>query len=111
MLVVTEKFPLKKVLRVLHWGFLRLQFYEMWHPAVLYADYNTRHANILPYVSFRRDVDEVFAVLGCNASYAISSLPRFRDSLSVPSSSVKQSKKNILLDPRRWDREAVPKSR
>jgi hypothetical protein len=40
--------------------------------------------------SFRRGVDEVFAVLGCYAVYA-GCLPTFRDGLSVPSSTVKQS--------------------
>jgi hypothetical protein len=40
---------------------------------------------------FRRGVVEVFALLGYCAAYVGSYLPTFRDSLSVPSSRVKQS--------------------
>ena len=37
---------------------------------------------------------EVIALLGCYAAYVGNCLPKFRDSLSLPSSRVKQSKKN-----------------
>jgi hypothetical protein len=38
---------------------------------------------------FRRGVNEIFALLGCNAAYNGSQLPTFRDNLAVPSSAVK----------------------
>lgn len=39
----------------------------------------------------RRDVNEVFGVLGCYRALTGSSLLTFRDSLSAPSSSINQS--------------------
>ena len=103
MLVITEDFPSKKVLRLLHWRFLRLRSNEIWHPAVLYTDCFLVRRIFCHISGFRRDVAEVFAIVGCNASYAVNRLWMFRDSLSVPSPRLKQSKKNILLDSRRWD--------
>jgi len=41
---------------------------------------------------FRRDVDGIWALLGCCAAYNDDSLPTFRDNLSIPSSRVKKSK-------------------
>jgi len=40
---------------------------------------------------FRRDVDEISALLGYYAVYSGNSLPTFRDNLSVPSLRVKKS--------------------
>jgi hypothetical protein len=42
---------------------------------------------------FRRDVDEICALLGCYAASNGNPLPTFRDNVSVPSSRVKKSKK------------------
>jgi hypothetical protein len=42
---------------------------------------------------FRRDVDEICALLGYYAALSGGSVPRFRDNLSVPSSRIKKSKK------------------
>jgi hypothetical protein len=42
---------------------------------------------------FRRDVDEIYALLGYNAASSGNPLPTFRDNISVPSSRVKKSKK------------------
>ena len=44
---------------------------------------------------FRREVDEIWALLGYYAVYSGNSLPSFRDSLSVPSSRVMKSKKKV----------------
>jgi hypothetical protein len=41
---------------------------------------------------FRRAVDEISALLRCDAALSGSSVPTFRDNLSVPSSRVKKSK-------------------
>jgi hypothetical protein len=49
---------------------------------------------------FRRDVDEICALLGYYTALNGSSVPTFRDNLSVPYSRVK----NSLEDPWRWDR-------
>jgi hypothetical protein len=38
---------------------------------------------------FRRDVDEIYALLGYNAALSGSYVPTFRDNLSVPSSRFK----------------------
>jgi hypothetical protein len=40
---------------------------------------------------FRRDVDEIYAILGHNAAYSGNSLRKFRGNLSVPSSMAKKS--------------------
>jgi hypothetical protein len=42
---------------------------------------------------FRRDIDEICALLGCYAALSGSSVQTFRYKLSVPSSTVKKSKK------------------
>jgi hypothetical protein len=42
--------------------------------------------------SFRRDADEIRALLGYNAASSGNLLPAFRDNVSVPSSRVKKSK-------------------
>jgi len=44
---------------------------------------------------FRREVDENCALLGCYAASSGNSIPTFRDNLSVPSSRVQESKKNV----------------
>jgi hypothetical protein len=44
---------------------------------------------------FRRDVDEICALVGYYAAPSGCSVPTFRDNLSVPSSRVKNSKKNV----------------
>jgi hypothetical protein len=54
---------------------------------------------------FRRKVDENCTLLGYDAANSGNSLSTFRDNLSVPSSSVKNSRR------RRWDRKVVPKHR
>jgi hypothetical protein len=41
---------------------------------------------------FRRDVDEICALLGYYSAYSGNSVPTFRDNLSVPFSRVKESK-------------------
>ena len=48
------------------------------------------YASIL---GFRRDVDEIFALLGYYAVLCGKCLPTFRDNVSVPSSRVKSNKK------------------
>jgi hypothetical protein len=53
---------------------------------------------------FRRDVDEICAILGYYAAQSGSSVPTFRDSVSVPPSRVMKSKKKAgfllgLLEP------------
>jgi hypothetical protein len=45
---------------------------------------------------FRRDVDEICALLGYYAAPSGNPSPTFRDNVSVPSSRVKKSKKIIL---------------
>jgi len=40
---------------------------------------------------FRRDIDEICALLGHYAAYSGNFLPKFRDNLSAPSSRVKNS--------------------
>jgi hypothetical protein len=59
---------------------------------------------------FRRDVDETCALLRYHAASSFKCLPTFRDSVSVPSSSVKTCKTR-LVDPCRWDWYVVPKRR
>jgi hypothetical protein len=44
----------------------------------------------------RRGVNEIFALLEFYTDYIGSYLPMFRDNISLPSSRVKQSKKNAL---------------
>jgi hypothetical protein len=51
----------------------------------------------------RRGVDEICAILGCYAAYGGNFLQTFRFNLSVPSSGIE------FLDPRKWDRQVVPK--
>jgi hypothetical protein len=46
---------------------------------------------------FPRGVTEVFALLGFYEAYSGNSIPTFRDNLSVPSSTIKQSKKKGLI--------------
>jgi hypothetical protein len=55
--------------------------------------------NLIPCVisGFRRDVNEICALLGYYAAYSGNSVPTFRGNLSVPSSSVKKSKKKLFL--------------
>jgi hypothetical protein len=48
---------------------------------------------------FRRVLNKVFALLAYNAALVCSLLPKFRGSLSLPSSRVKQSIFLGLLDP------------
>jgi hypothetical protein len=51
-----------------------------------------RNYSVLSVISgFRRDVDEIFALLGCYAASNANALPTFRYSVSVPSSRVKKS--------------------
>jgi hypothetical protein len=47
---------------------------------------------------FRRDVDEMCALLGCYAVLSGNPLPTFRDNVSVPSSRVKKSNETMLKD-------------
>jgi len=46
---------------------------------------------------FHHSVDEVFTLLGCYIVYVDSCLLTFQDSLLVPSSKVKQSKKSLAV--------------
>jgi hypothetical protein len=52
---------------------------------------------------FRRDVEDICALLGYHAASSGSSVPTFRDNISIPSSRAKKSKKKVflrgLLDP------------
>jgi hypothetical protein len=48
---------------------------------------------------FRRDVDEIWALLGYYAASSANPLSTFRDNVSVPSSRVKKFKKKGSLDP------------
>jgi hypothetical protein len=65
--------------------------------------------------SFRCRVVDTFALHGCYAAYVGVWLPTFRETPSVWSLRVKQSKKNCswlgLLHPWRWERYVVPKRR
>jgi hypothetical protein len=45
---------------------------------------------------FHPGASEIFTLLGCDAAQSDSYLLTFWDNLSVPSSRVKQSKKNLL---------------
>jgi hypothetical protein len=45
---------------------------------------------------FRRDVDEICALLGCYAASSGNPLPMFRDNISVPSSRAKKSSEASL---------------
>jgi hypothetical protein len=47
---------------------------------------------------FRRDADEICALLGYNAASSGIPLPTFRDNVSAPSSKVKKSRKSTLLE-------------
>jgi hypothetical protein len=47
---------------------------------------------------FRRDCDEICALLGNYAALSVNPLPTFRDNVSVPSSRVKKSKKFLTLE-------------
>jgi hypothetical protein len=62
---------------------------------------------------FRRDVDEICALLGCYAALSGSSVPTFRNNLSISSSRVWKSKMDYLalLEPWRWDQQVAPKRR
>ena len=46
---------------------------------------------------FRRDVNEICALLGCYAVYSGNSLPAFRDNVPVSSSRFKKSKKETFI--------------
>jgi hypothetical protein len=46
---------------------------------------------------FRRDADEICALLGYNTASSGNPLPTFRDNVSVPSSRVKKSKKSVYF--------------
>jgi hypothetical protein len=48
---------------------------------------------------FRRDVDEIYALLGYYAASCGNSLPTFRDNVSVPSSWVKSWRKKESQQP------------
>jgi hypothetical protein len=43
---------------------------------------------------FRRDVDEICALLGCYSASSVNPLPSFRDNISVPTSMVNKSSCN-----------------
>jgi hypothetical protein len=47
-------------------------------------------ASVFVISGFRRDVDEIFAILGYYAALSGNSLPTFRENVSVPSSRVKK---------------------
>jgi hypothetical protein len=47
---------------------------------------------------FRRDVDEIFALLAYYAASSDNSLPTFRDNVSVPSSRVKTKSNFFTLE-------------
>jgi hypothetical protein len=73
-----------------------------------------RNTNLTLISGFRRDVDEICALLRYYATSCGNCLPTFRDNGSVPSSGVKKSylqdsRRPRLPDPWRWDRYFVPK--
>jgi hypothetical protein len=51
---------------------------------------------------FRRDVDAICALRGYYAASSGNSIPKFRDSLSVPSSKIKKSKSNSAVILNYW---------
>jgi len=53
---------------------------------------------------FHLDTEDICIILGYYAAYSSNSVPTFRGNLTVPSSRVKKSKNNELLDPRRRDK-------
>jgi hypothetical protein len=64
--------------------------------------------------AFKYKSDQIWALLGYYAASRGSSVPTFRNNISVPLSKVKKSKKKdflVLLDAWRWDRYIVPKRR
>jgi hypothetical protein len=48
---------------------------------------------------FRRDLDEICALLGYYSASSDNPLPTFRDNISVSSSTVKKSKKTLEDEP------------
>jgi hypothetical protein len=50
---------------------------------------------------FRRDVDEIYALLGCYAALSGDPLPTFRDNVSVPSTRVKFISLPLKMGPTR----------
>ena len=58
---------------------------------------------------FRRDVDEIWTLLGYYAAYNGSSVQTFRDNLSVPSSRVKKSRRSWLSSWASWPLKMGPK--
>jgi hypothetical protein len=85
---------------------------QAWEGDVWWAQIVSSHraVNTLRLVisSFRRDADEIRAVLGYNAASSGNPLPTFRDNVSVPSSRVKMYRaiydswtRDLYVDPKR----------
>jgi hypothetical protein len=83
----------------------------LWPAIFLLRCSNFKHTGYAAYwlviSGFRRDVDDTGALLGCYAASNGNPLLTFRDSVSVPSSSVKKYKKNPSKKIRRLHREGV----
>jgi len=68
-------------------------------PSALLSELIQVHKNTWKYSllawfqAFRRCVKDIFALMGCHAAQIGNQLPPFRNYLSIPSSTVKQSKK------------------
>ena len=63
-----------------------------WLSCLAALDFCFRQNSVRAVRGFRRDVDELCAVMGCWAACSGKCLPTFRDSLSAPSSGVKKSR-------------------
>jgi hypothetical protein len=71
---------------------LKLPTYAVSHTVELsciYVDANARRLNQILVSGFRRDVDEICALLGYYSASCGKCLPTFRENVSVPSSRVK----------------------
>jgi hypothetical protein len=76
-----------------------------WHQAASSSSSHCRRSALIPYVveisfwceipGFRRDVGGICSPLGYYAGSSVNHLPTFRDSVSVPSSRAKKSKKKL----------------
>jgi hypothetical protein len=75
---------------------------------------SSKYTPVFAMLGLHREVDEICALLRYYAAYSGNSLPKFRDKLSAPSSSIMKSKKKTAFllgfpDPWRLHRQVVPK--
>jgi hypothetical protein len=69
-------------------------------PLLFSVGYYCDQPTLYVFSGFRRGVHEICALLGCYATSCGNPLPTFRDKVSVPSSTVNNSKKNRKPAPR-----------